>query len=188
MKAKEIVEISLKNIKREDILLTSLIATGGTSYTDEQKEVFDDILASLNDSIMAISYIYLPQKMKEDIVVENNKYNYSSLSKTLIDVVRIKDKCGVLHKFFTYPTYLKCDNGEFEITYTYQPDIIENLNDDIQLENKNVSSRILMIGTVANFYLKRGLFDESLLWEKSFKEQIALCKRKKYVPQMKSWK
>ena len=188
MKAKDVIEISLKNIKREDILSTSLITTEGSTFTDEQKEVFDDLLCSVNDCVMSICYIYLPQKMKEDIVVSNKIFNYSSLTKTLIDVVRIKDKIGVLHKFSTYPTYLKCDDGEFEITYTYQPDVVQVLNDEIDLENKNISLRALMLGTVANFYLKRGLFDESSVWEKLFHEELTACKRKKYIPEIKARK
>lgn len=185
MKAKEIMEIVLKSIKREDILSTSAFIEGGTVCTSEQQEVFDDVLSSINDSIMAISYIYLPQKMKEEIVVSNNQFSYQDLSKTLIDVVRLKDKAGVLHKFCTYPTYLKSDNGVFEITYTFQPEIVSSIDDDVEIENKNISSYVIGLGCVANFYLKRGAFDESVIWEHAFKEQINACKRKKYIPQIK---
>lgn len=185
MEAKQIMELALKNIKREDVLKTSLFVTGGTSPTDEQQEVFDDIFDSINDSLMAISYIYIPQKTKEEVVITNGQLSYESLSKTLIDVVRIQNKCGVSQKFLTYPNYVKCSNGTFEITYTYQPDVLEDIDDELDIENKNISPQLVSLGTVANFYLKRGLFDESLKWEKMFKEQIVLCKRKNYVPEIK---
>ena len=185
MKAKEILELSLKSIKREDVLKTSLFIQNGTNPTDEQQEVFDDLFFSVNDALMSISYIYLPQKMKEEVMVQNGQISYQTLSKTLIDVVRIKDKYGVLQKFLTYPTYVKCPNGLMEITYTFQPSVVTNLTDDLEFENKNISSQMIMFSVVANFYLKRGLFDESEVWEKMFKEQVLECKRKKYVPEMK---
>ena len=106
MEAKQIMELALKNIKREDVLKTSLFVTGGASPTDEQQEVFDDIFDSINDSLMAISYIYIPQKTKEEAIVTNGQLSYESLNKTLIDVVLILDKCGVSQKFSTNISFL----------------------------------------------------------------------------------
>ncbi len=185
MQTKDIMEVALKNIKRDDILKTSLFELEGSEATDEQKEVFNDMLSSVNDTLMAICYLYLPQKAKENIVVENKTFLYSNLSKTLIDVLKLKDKHGVFHKFSTYPTYIKCDNGEFEITYSYQPDILENLTDEVLIVDKNISVNLLASGAVANFYLKRGLFEDSNMWESDFKKQIVLCKKTKQIFEMK---
>lgn len=184
MKAKDVLVYSLRDLKREDIIPTSLITLNGTTPTSEQQEVVSDLMSSLNDTIMSISYIYLPLKTSENITVENGKFLYQNLSKTLIDVLRLKDIYGINHKFSTFPTYLKCESGRYEIIYTYQPELITQISQDIDLSKNKLSERVIATGCTANFYLKRGMYEDSNCWEKIFERQIMLGKNPKYIPEL----
>ncbi|MBR1925632.1 MAG: hypothetical protein IJ837_02130 [Clostridia bacterium] len=180
----DVLKFCLNDIKRDDILTTNLFSENGDEPTDEQKEVVNDLKFCLNDAIQSIAYVYHPLKAYENIVVEDGTFSYNNLNKTLIDVIRIKDSSGISHHFSTYPTYFKCENGTYTLTYTYQPNLCENLSDTIDLSEDKITERVLSAGCTSQFYLKRGMFKESNMWETYFERLISAAKYPKSVLDM----
>jgi len=180
----DVLKICLNDIKRDDILTTNLFLENGSQPTDEQNEVVNDLIFCLNDAIQTIAYVYHPLKTYENIVVQNGTFLYSNLTKTLIDVIRIKDNNGISHHFSTYPTYFKCENGTYTLTYTYQPQLCEALDDEIDLSEDKITERVLACGSTSQFYLKRGMFKESNMWETYFERLLSAMKYPKSILDM----
>lgn len=181
MTVENVLKFSLKDLKREDLLSTTYFNQQGVVPTAEQTEVVNDLIDSLNDVILGVAYIYYPLKTFEIINVTNEQFEYKDLSKTLIDVIRLKDSLGVSHNFTTFPSFIKCKNGRYTLTYTYQPSLVQNLSDEIDLSENKITEKLLSIGCTANFYLKRGMYEDSNYWQSYFEKMILLAKNPKYV-------
>lgn len=187
MKVLDVISLALKHISREDILSTTLIDSNSiTQPTDEQTSVYNDLLSCLNETVQSIAYMYFPLKHIENIKVVNKSFNYSSLSKTLIEVVRLKNDLGHLTKFVSFPTYFSCPDGNYTITYTYSPDYLQSNNQDIEVQQGKVDERILSFGTVSKFYLKRGMYQDANVWDNSFQRLMIVGQRPKHMPQIPS--
>lgn len=181
----DVLNLVLKNLSREDVFNTTLFDNQSLNEpTDEQKLVFNDLIACLNDVIQSVVYVYHPLKKLENIEVSNEQFDYSKLSETLIDVIKLKDVNGVCAKFTTFPTFFKCKNGKYTITYTYAPKMIEKNSDVIIVPEGKVSDRILATGTTSRFYLKRGMYQDANVWDISFQRLLLVGQRPKHTPKM----
>lgn len=181
----DVLKITLKNISREDILETKIFDESSTQEaTSEQQKVVDDLVCALNDTIQSIVYVYFPLKKLENITVTNGQFDYSSLTKPLIDVFKLKNKDGVSQKFTTFPTFFTCPSGSYTITYSYAPTMVNALTDAITVPEGKVNERMLAVGTTSRFYLKRGMYQDSNVWDVSFQRLLLVGQRPKHMPKM----
>ncbi len=176
----------LKNISREDVLKTSLFTENGSTPTDEQQELVAELIDCLNDTIESVVYVYHPLKMKETIQVFDNQLNFLQFSKTLIDVVSIKDKNGIAVPFVVFPNYIECQSGTFDVVYTYLPDVVLTLSDEIEFPQGKITARILATGVTSKFFLKRGMFQDANVWDVSFQRLLLVEQRPKHMPNLAS--
>jgi len=187
MTVSDVLKLVLKNISREDVLKTNLFDSGSAvEPTTEQSELAEDLTTCLNDTIQSIVYVYLPLKKVENITVSDEVFDYANLSETLIDVFKLKDENGVQQKFTTFPSFFKCANGNYTITYSYAPDVVTELADDLVIPEGKVNERVLATGCTSRFYLKRGMYQDANVWDVSFQRFMLIGKRPKHIPEMSS--
>lgn len=184
MTVSEVLSLTLQNLSREDVLETDLFDENGQEATDEQEELVSDLIKCLNDTIQSIVYVYHPLKTKEEISVLNKTFLFNNLSKTIIDVLKLKNKNLVNCPFQIFPTYLECENGNYTITYTYQPEEVSGLDDEIDIPQGKVTSRILATGCTSRFFLKRGMYQDANVWDVSFQRLMLVGKHPKNVPEI----
>ena len=182
MTVSDVLKKVLKNINREDVLKTSLFSETNTQASEEQQELVQDLIDCFNDTLESVAYVYHPLKTKETIVVENGKLNFSLLSKTLIDIVSLKDQNGIDVSFVMFPSYAECLSGKMEVAYTYLPDAKVNLSDEIDFPKGKVTARIFATGVTSKFFLKRGMFQDENVWDISFQRLLLVGQRPKHMP------
>ncbi len=183
MKASDVLELALKKISREDILNTTLFGKAET-VSDEQQSVVDDLVVALGDTISSIAFLYHPLKKVENITVQNGQFDFSELSRTLIEVIRLKRENGTTEKFTTFPSFFTAPNGNYTITYTYAPSTVIGLEDVVEVPNGKVDARAISTGCVSRFYLKRGMYQDANVWDVAFQRLMLVGQRSKALPSM----
>jgi hypothetical protein len=94
-----------------------------------------------------------------------NKVSYDELEYSPIRIV------GCNCKFKIYPTYIESKEAITEIKYAYTPDKKE-LYDECSYSKEFLEC--LAYGTVSEYLLSMGFYEESSLWNKKYKKQIEL--------------
>ena len=85
MKVKEIIAYACGFIGEKEIE-EKLESTSTVTFTDKEQEKVDALLRCFNLVNEEIASDYLPYLITEEINVDNSILNYSSLSKTIINI------------------------------------------------------------------------------------------------------
>ena len=177
MIVKDIVKLVCKHLNLNDLL--QITELGGTSTsTEDQQAQINQIISCINDVNHLIAFMYIPLKTTENITISNNKFNFSDLSKNLIELISVKNNNGIKQKYNTFPTFLECSNGNYIITYTYAPALIEELTDTIDVSYK-IDDYAFANGVVARYFLYKGLFSDASAWDTKFAQSMLVAQRKK---------
>ena len=173
----DVIKFVCKNLGLDELL--SVQELGGTETADaDQLKQIESFIDCVNDVNQSIAFMYLPLKTYENITISNKKFAYSDFSKTLIELLSLKNEAGLKQKFYTYPTFITCENGSYTASYTYVPNYVSNLSDTIEI-NQKVDARTLAYGVVAKFYLLKALFSEANAWDARFQQALLVASRKK---------
>ena len=95
----------------------------------------------------------------------SNMVNYTEFEYNPIRIV------GCNCKFRIYPTYIESQEIMTEIKYTYVPNNKE-LYDECSY-NQNVLD-CLAYGTIAEYFIQQGFYEEAAAWNKKYKKEIEL--------------
>ena len=127
---------------------------------------------------------YLPLFAEDTVLTETGIVEYSSLSKTAVRILSVKDKAENSVKYKIYPTYLIAQAGEITIRYTYTPTAkgLDDLSDFVLL----VSARLLAFGVAAEYCFSSGLYDEGEAWNKKYKDALKAAYRAKPAKVLRS--
>lgn len=173
----DVIKLALKNLGLDELL--ELQQFGGQNEADsEQLLQIQKLTDCLNDVIQSIAFMYLPLRTFENITVTNKKFSFSNFSKTPIELLFLKNEAGLKQKFYTYPTFFTCENGNYTASYTYVPSGVSNLSDSIEI-NQKLDARTVAYGVVARFFLLKGLFSEANAWDAKFQQALLVASRKK---------
>ena len=176
MKVKEIIAYACAFIGEKEIA-EKLNSSSSVTYSDKEQEKVDALLRCFNFVNEEIASDYLPYLVTEDISVDNSILNYSSLSKTIINIYSIKGSFGRNVKFKTYPDFVEIFGKANKITYSYLPEN-KALNDEFDFYN-GLSARIFAYGIASEYFLSDGLSEDAEIWEERFKESLFVLSRKR---------
>ncbi len=113
---------------------------------------------------------YLPLKAETVVQSETGIIEYSAMPKSVVRVLKVQDEWGNDVPFKIYPEYLQAQSGTFKIIYAYTPDKKElGEESDFSLF---ASVRLFAYGMAAEYSLMKGLFAESAVWEKKYKDVL----------------
>lgn len=184
MKLKEIIKSSCEVICLDDVL--SAIDSQEISQTVQAK--IDKLIEYFNkvQDEMASEFIDV---FATENVEANGEILFSNLSNQILNVVYIKDKSGKKITFTCYPNKVCFDGKSKEIKYTFVPEELDEISDDIVFL---APKRIYAYGIAREYFLYDGLLDKAEYFENRFKDSIKALLEKdkkdlvyKTIPQRK---
>lgn len=178
MTAKDIIKIVLVFVNKENLLDLEEFDGNTVSTENEQKDI-SHIIRCLNLVCNQIASEYLPLLNIEKFSPTNGKIEFSNFTKKPIDIYKIEDKFGLRVHYKLFPNYIETIDGEVSILYSYAPQEISTLNDNVESFSEKISSRIIAYGVAMEYCFICGLHDDASIWEKRFKDSLLICKRKK---------
>ena len=109
---------------------------------------------------------------------ENNFTNKVKISNIIGDfelkeIIAVYDLTGAEINYNITNGYIVTDRNGFKMEYTVFPIVVKKKTDEINFwDNKNLRSFIIAQGVVAEFYLIKGCFEESQIWDQKFKNSM----------------
>lgn len=177
----EIINI-LKNacvfLKKDELLEITELDGEDISTEAQQKEI-NLLFRCLNLVYNAIATDYIPLITTENIIPVNGEILFTSLSKNFLDVKRMEDKYGMRVNYKLYPDKILTINGEVKITYSYEPEELEDLTSVMESFSEKVTERVMAYGVAMEYSFISGLHDDASIWEKRFKDSLQIASRKK---------
>lgn len=145
-------------------------------------KIDDKILKNLtrcaNFVLNNVATQHLQLRKIEIIQAKNGCINYDYFKEKVNKIVKVsknKSKIG----FKMYPQYLAVEiDGLLEVDYTYIPKIL-GLDDEIEFYPQ-INSELLALGICSEYCLLNGRYDESVLYDKKFKEMLMAQLTKKH--------
>lgn len=178
MTIKSILKIAGLFLGKNDVV-SALDLQNLSSASQSIQDEINLLVKCLNLAYMEVASDYIPLLYKENITLEDGKLNFSGLTKTLIDVVSLKDKDGFRLKYKLFPSYLQTSENQVEITYSYQPTELTSVGSTIESFAGKISEKVLAFGTLMEYCFISGLYEDAEIWEKRFKDSLFVCSRKK---------
>ncbi|MBQ8309068.1 MAG: hypothetical protein IJX96_04465 [Clostridia bacterium] len=134
-----------------------------------------DLLRCFNLVENELAIDYLPLYAEEEVESDTGAIYFSSLSRSVVRILRVCDEWGNDAAFKLFPDYLKTQGGKVAIRYTYTPK--EKTVDGVSDFASNVSLRLFAYGIAAEYSLASGLFEDAALWDKKYKDAITAAYR-----------
>lgn len=161
MTIKDIIKLSATMLNREDVI--DYLENGKAS--GDALECIDTLTRCANLTIneLAGSYIF----MQKEEAIHSDFIKYTDLSETILKVVKVLDQNGNKVNFSMMPEYVKLNSRGAKIVYNYLPSNY-GLEDTIGYTEKDISSRVIAYGVVAEYCLVVHAFSESVTWHQRF--------------------
>ena len=155
----------------DEIAIDDEIVTGDTAKK---------LLLVSNNVIREIASCYLPLLERERVKIENNRLDLTTLGRSLIKVISLKNESGNNVRFKMYPTYMYAQNGVFDIVYSYLPSEI-NIDDVVEVDSR-VSSDILANAIISEYMIMRGDVKVAEYYDRKYREGLKnLCVEKREI-------
>lgn len=168
MTVKEILLASAELLQLDDVV-AQLRGTG------EESEKTDVLLQCFNLVENELALDYLPLYAETEVETETGVVNYTSLPHAVVRILRVQDEGGNALSFKLFPSYIKASCGKLKIGYTYAPTAKTLLgSSDYVLQ---ASVRLFAYGIAAEYTLLTGMFEESAVWDKKYKDAIEAAYR-----------
>lgn len=186
MTVKDIIKIVCEFVGEREIL-KKLNQTESVTFSEREQEKLNIMTNAFNLVNQEIASDYLPYLVKENICVDNSTLNFSTLSKTVINIYEVKTRLGSNLKFKVFPEFVEIYGRARSIIYSALP---EDLTIDGQVElYAGLSGRIFAYGVASEYLLIEGLGEEAEIWEERFKESLFMLSRKRgeHIMPRRSW-
>ncbi len=177
----EIVNI-IKNacvfLQKDELLETTEL--GGVSVsTNAQKKELNILFRCLNLVYNEIATDYIPLIKTEKLSSNNGEILFSSLTNNILDIKRIEDKYGIRVNYKLYPDRILTTDGEVSLTYSYEPEELEDLESTMESFSEKLTERVCAYGVAMEYSFISGLHDDASIWETRFKDGLLIAVRKK---------
>ena len=181
MNAKDIITLSATFLQLEDVLDMSILGGTSETFSDETQKKINLLKKCVGLIYEEIATDYLKLLQVDKAVVYDNKLLFKDLTKNIIKLVSVKNTFNESVNFKLMPDGIILPNGEYEITYTYYPD---KINEDDLLTNLEdfsgrVTARVLAYGVCSEYALINGLFEEAQTYRTRFEDAMKAIKVKK---------
>ncbi|MDD3831558.1 MAG: hypothetical protein PHW00_02750 [Clostridia bacterium] len=181
-------------IQLADLLLNTEIDTALFSKTQMDDQLSTalankplSLLVSCANIVLAeIANEYVPLVYKEDVNCVNGTVAYSTFAKDMLSVLRISDSNGARVRYRYRPDGIDIDSNKVcTVVYSYRP-IYADFLDDVQVGKSVITERIIAFGTIAEYYLLTGKYEDAVLWDKRYKDSLLAVSGKKGEIRVKS--
>lgn len=172
-------------MKVNDVLKIVLLYLGYIDEYDLSREdtynhpdkVLSSLIRCINLVNSELTSDYLPLVTLENVEEINNEILYENLNKPIINILSIKQN-GVELMYKALPDRLLLDtSGIVEVVYSYLPEYV-NYGDEIEYKSR-ITARTFALGVCAEYALINNLFEESIAFERRYKDALKIAVRKK---------
>ncbi len=185
MLVKDIIKNSATLIGREDVV----------SYLDGEEEnasettvnTVDVMVRLLNLVVNELAGSFIPLIVRESVSANGGKIYYSSLNYSPREILGAFDGVGKNRLLSIENTFARVDSSVVEIEYSCFPNAF-TLNDSLAYQEKDVPSRVLSYGLLAEYAISQGCFKDAVLWHDRYADAITeLCKPKNVNIKRRNW-
>lgn len=167
-------------MKIKDVVGECLVKMGQTDFSNEQTldeqqtELKNKLLASINIIYREIVSEYLPLYHTETVNFSGGKVNSSALTKKILYPVKVV-KNNRKQSFFSGADGVYCDiEGEAQLTYAYMPSAPLAYTDEINDMRLTVGA--LSDGALGEYYFQNKTFDLAKSFDSDFRAQIGVLR------------
>ncbi|MGN1052329.1 MAG: hypothetical protein ACI4SH_02940 [Candidatus Scatosoma sp.] len=118
---------------------------------------------------------YVPLVYEESVESVGGKIDTSSLSKRFLRAAYLLDKNGGGAQFKACPGYVKTAETSGVLGYAYLPEE-KTLSDDSDFSSDELE-KAFVAGVVAEYYLKKQLFEEFEVFRREYKAALSMARR-----------
>ncbi len=165
MKVKEILELALLFLNKEELLAYSPFGDETTLPTLEQTEI-EHLKKCFNLVYNEIAMSYLPLVKTEDVVFINGVLAYDKLSKNITEIRKLYAN-GKNIPYSLEEDGIHANILCAQITYNYAPAEL-SFEDEVFLFGGKLPERVLAYGIAMEYCLICGLYDDAEVWETRF--------------------
>ena len=170
MKVRTILSLAAPQAAREDV--ASIFK--GTTYEADSERELDKFLDCYRIVEQDIAVNYLALTKREIAEAENGTVSLSSLSRAVVNVLRVESERGEGLRYRLFPDRIETRRGKCAIVYTYLPED-KNPEDDCELL-RQIPPAVIAYGVVCEYYTMNGLYEEAATFDKKYKDGlIASC-------------
>ena len=147
----------------------------GDSDTYERQG--EQLLTSFHLAECALAMDYVPLYVEDELLTATGRLEFSSFAHPPIRIVEVKNTAGEALPYTLYPKYLKTSVGRVIVVYAYAPE--KKTTEDESDFSMLTSPHVLAYGTLAQYCLANGMFQEAAIWDKKWKDSVEyLCHTK----------
>lgn len=150
----------------------------------EQKKRAELLLTCFNIVENELALDYFPLIAEDTLETEQGNVPFSSLENSAVRVIKVTDEWGNSAAFQLFPTYLKTQPGKVCVKYTYTP--VNKTKDDESDFCSAVSARLIAYGMAAEYTMAMGVFEDSAMWDKKYKDGIRTAYRVQKCERLRS--
>ena len=120
---------------------------------------------------------YFPLKCEETVETQTGAIYFKDFKRSILRVMKVEDRFGGSLSYKLFPEYLKTEAGRVCVTYCYSPE--EKSVDGVSDFDALVTKRTFAYGIAAEYCMACGLYEESAVWERKYKNAIEAAYRMK---------
>lgn len=187
IKMREVIELSCVLLQLEYALqLLKEPESLNENLREQAEKDLEQVLCCANYICEEIAADYINLKASQRFNSAAGQIIYSAFEHIPIDIYSVRQG-GEDVPFQLFPRHLETAAGEIEVRYTYKPQKKE-LDDFLDFDAR-LSARAAAYGTAAEYSLMKGLYEESVIWDKRYKDSLfsALKTKKSINMPKRSW-
>jgi hypothetical protein len=126
---------------------------------------------------------YFPLKAEDTLLSFTGRVEFSKLAHAPVRILEVRNDKGEKQDFELFPAYLMTNDGPLTVKYSYTPEE-KGAFDECEYAGP-VSETMFLYGTLAQYALTQGMYEEAVVWDKKYKKAIEdtyamqTCKRLK---------
>ncbi len=185
MQIKEVIKIAALMLNRKEIID---YVDGDTENVGVEVVNLVDIMTGLTNLVInELACSYIPMMKSDTLKTEKGKIYYDKLSEKVIKICSVFSDSGKLIEFTQTPEYLAVDSSIVTVNYEYSPHNY-SFDEEIGYTERDISSRVLAYGLMAELALCEGRFEEGVAQQKRFVDCVCeLCVPKSVTIKKRSW-
>lgn len=113
---------------------------------------------------------YFPLKAEDTMVSFTGRVEFSKLSHAPVRILSVKNDKEEELEYDLFPAYLKTKAGTVKVSYTYTP--TEKTAFDECEYGSAVAESMFLYGTLSQYALTQGMYEEAVVWDKKYKKAI----------------
>ena len=173
MKVKDIIRTCALLLNREDVV--SYLDGDTNKKAGDTERTINVLVDLVNLVVSELASTYIPAIHTEEIAVNDGKVYYKDLEKTALKIVCVTDEKGRAVDFCQHAEFFTVSDSVAIVEYEYLP-TTASINDELCYSEKQVTKRVLSFGTLAEYAITEGEFEQAVMWHKRYVDGVeAVC-------------